>query len=118
MSKTTTVPAEHIQEDGVLVFDDSTIHKVTKTQLLHYLLYLLYIIPNGFMKDDLLGDTTTHNIQLFVRKVAKKRKMEIVDIINYGIMNRHIHRSVVVKHNAPANNLVRVTVKESVNKIV
>lgn len=111
------VPAEHIQEDGLLVLNDSTIHKVTKTQLLHYLLYLLYIIPNGFMKDSVLGDNA-HNIQLFVRKVAKKRKKEIVDIINYGIMNRHIHRSVVVKHNAPTNNLVRVTMKESVNKIV
>lgn len=118
MPNTTTVPAEHIQDDGLLIFDDSTIHKVTKTQLLHYLLYLLYIIPNGFMKYDVLGDTTTHNIQLFVRRVAKKRKMEIVDIINFGVMNRHIHRSVVVKHNAPVNNLVRVTMKESVNKIV
>ena len=110
--KQVMVASKFIRVDGLLVIDESNKNQVTKKDLMEYLDFLVMIIPYAFVNQE-------QDIPSFLKKVGHKKKMEMVEIINYGVQNRHnISNFNVSKKGVDTDDLVRVTVKQIVKKIV
>lgn len=98
--------------DGKIVLrNDSDVTKVFKKDLINYIIHLKAVYPTMFQNH--------RSFDSFLREVKKRRKLDIVDIINYYRSNRNktVTYNVEVKGtNSP--ELVKVYVKKEVRKIV
>lgn len=98
--------------DGKIVFrNDSDVTKVFKKDLINYIIHLKAVYPTMFQNH--------RSFDSFLREVKKRRKLDIVDIINYYYTNRNnnITYHVDIKGtNSP--ELIKVYVKKEVRKVV
>lgn len=102
------VASKFIQPDGHLLIDESNINEVSKADLMDYMNYVVSIVPHGFVDLE-------EEIPVFLKRIQYKKKMDIVNIINYGLHNRFNTVNFQQREN---NNSIRVSVKKLVKKVV
>ena len=102
------VASKFIRPDGHLLIDESNINEVSKKDLMDYMNFVMIIVPHGFVDLE-------EEIPVFLKRIQYKKKMDIVNIINYGLQNRFNKVDFQIKKR---DDLIRVSVKKVVRKIV
>lgn len=103
-----------IRDDGTLNINETNLKTVKKQDLVDYIRFL-----NDVSKTIFLNDTNNNDINNFVNRIKRNKKIRIVNLINMYIQK--IKTPVEITKNIKGlsnTNLVNVLMKETVNKIV
>lgn len=98
--------------DGKIVLkNDTDVTKVFKKDLINYIIHLRTVFPSMF--------NNHRSFDSFLKDVKKRRKLDIVDIINYYYTNRNENETFFLEvKGTKSPELIKVYVKKEVRKVI